>query len=369
MVKLKPDEITKMRISRIEKEIRDTPYHKGTEHHIGRLRAKLSKLKEEQDSSSTKKGGGSGGYAVKKQGEATITLVGPPSAGKSTLLNKLTNANSKIAPYEFTTLSVVPGMMTHKDAEIQILDVPGLIEGAEIGKGRGREVLSVVRGSDILIIMCDVKRVKRFGTIIEALEKSGIRINKTPPDVAIKKGVRGGLIINSNIKQDLDRETIAQVSNEFRIVNGEITIKEKLTMDTLIDAFSPNRVYIPTIFVVNKVDLEKGSKMSRNLDQNKGLTLAISAEKNINLDKLKDAIWKKLNFVRVYLVRSDEKPSFDNPLIMKSGDTLCDVAKKIGKEFAEEKTRAKIWEAGAKFPEQEVSIKTKVVEGMQVRFV
>src|SRR3990167_3820138 len=160
----------------IEKEIRETPYHKGTEHHIGKLRAKLSKLKDKQIESIQKGGGGGGGYAIKKQGDATVVLIGPPSAGKSTLLNRLTNAKSKIAPYEFTTVSVIPGMMEFKNARIQILDVPGLIEGAEEGKGRGREVLSVVRGADLIILLTDPTRMRVIGNIEKALSRNGIRL-------------------------------------------------------------------------------------------------------------------------------------------------------------------------------------------------
>jgi hypothetical protein len=348
-------------IANIEKEIRETPYHKATEHYIGKLRAKLAKLKEKEVEKQGKKGGGGGGYAVKKQGDATVVLVGPPSVGKSTLLNKLTNAKSKIAPYAFTTVSVIPGMMEYKDAHIQILDVPGLIKGAEEGKGRGREVLSVVRGADLLILVTDIEDIEAIERIRKTLENNGIRIDKTPPDVSIEKKISGGLTVRSNIKQDIDKETIQEVSKEFGIKNGEITIKEKLTMETLIDAFSKNRAYIPSIEVINKSDLAKGKK--------EGGYIYISAEEGENLDGLKEAMWEKLDLVRIYLVRPDEEPGEDNPLIVKAGDTLKEAARKVGEDFAQDKQSALIWGPGAKYGGQEVSLSTKVKIGMQVRFI
>jgi len=174
---------------------------------------------------------GKGGYAVRKQGDATVVLVGPPSAGKSTLINKLTNAESKVAPYAFTTVTVIPGMLKYRNAYIQILDVPGLLQGAQEGKGRGKEVLSVVRGSDLLIIMTDPERIKALDTMTTELENAGIRINKRPPHVRITKMGGGGLSIQSNIKQELDKLTIREVAWEYGIKNGEIALKEKLNME------------------------------------------------------------------------------------------------------------------------------------------
>lgn len=340
-------------IAEVEKELRELPHHKATDHHIGRLRAKLARLKDRQYESGSKQGGGGGGYSVKKQGDATIVLIGPPSAGKSTLINLLTNAQSKVAPYAFTTVSVIPGMMKYKDAHIQILDVPGLIEGAEEGKGRGREVLSVARGADLLLIMSDPRREAAIVRIVAALEKNGIRVNKEPPQVDIDKKTGGGLAIHSNIKQDLSAETIREIAKEFGIKNGDITIKEKLDMERCIDAFSSNRVYIPALFVVNKSDTQKKAKDNY---------IHISAQTKAGVDSLLQEIWTRLNFVRVYL---DD----DEPMIMRKGQTLRNLTEKIGTEFVQTHSKGKVWGPGSKFPGQEVSLSAQVVDGMKVKFI
>lgn len=59
---------------------------------------------------------------------------------QSTLLSTLTHTESEAASYEFTTLTCIPGVIEYKDANIQLLDLPGIIEGASQGKGRGRQV-------------------------------------------------------------------------------------------------------------------------------------------------------------------------------------------------------------------------------------
>jgi ribosome-interacting GTPase 1 len=86
------------------------------------------------------------------------------------------------------------------------------------------------------------------------------------------------------------------------------------------------------------------------------------------LDKLKEEIWKSLDFVTVYLVRPQQNPSYDNPIVMIGGQSLKEVMEKLGSDFAENKKGAIIWGSAAKFPAQEVSLDTKVAEAMQVRF-
>lgn len=349
----------------VKKELRDTPHHKGTDHYIGKLRARLARLNDKIYESSGKKGGGKEGFAVKKFGDATVVLVGPPSVGKSTLLNSLTNAKSKVAAYEFTTLNVVPGMMIYNDAYIQIFDIPGLIRGAQKGKGRGKEVLSVVRTADLIVIITDIKRINLVETMISELEESGVRINKERPNVRIEKKTQGGLDIKSNIKQELSNETIKEVAYEFGIRDADITLKEKVSIDQLIDSFSSNRTYKKAILVVNKIDEVKNIPNLKSSFE----TILISARDNIGLEKLRESIWKNLNMVKIYLVEEKNEPDFSSPIIVKEGYCLTDVLEKMGSSFIQRYTLAKIWGGNARFQGQEVPLSHKVVEGLQVRFI
>jgi uncharacterized protein len=351
-------------IEQIQEVLRKTPHHKATNGFIGAMRAKIARLRDREIESSGKSGGGGSGYSVMKQGDATVVLIGPPSAGKSTLINCLTNAESKVAPYAFTTVTVVPGMLKYNEAYIQILDIPGLIEGANEGKGKGKEVLSVARNADLLIVMTDVERINLIGKMVAELLGAGIRLNQIKPNVLFEKKTEGGLEIFSNIKQEIDKDTIKDIAREYGIKNGIITLKERVNYDRLFDAFSVNRVYIPVIFVINKVDMEPNYK--NMID---GEYVAISASRGEGINNLIEEVWKALKFVTLFLVKPDEEISDGSPIIMRDGETLKDVALKIGPDFANSKKNVKIWGSGAKFPGQEVSFSTKVLDNMKVRFL
>ncbi len=330
-------------IKKIEEELKRTPYNKATEHHIGRLKAKLARLREEVEKQKKKS---SKTVSIKKEGDATVVLVGFPSVGKSTLLNKLTNAKSEVADYDFTTLKPKPGILKYKGAEIQIVDVPGIIEGAAKGRGMGKEVLSAVRVADLIVIVADVFNIHSIEIVKKELYEAGIRLDEKPPDIVIRKRDRGGIRINSTVPLSLDEKTIIEVLKEYRIHNADVIIREDLTLDRLIDALAGNRVYIPSITVVNKIDL-----MDVNVDN----AIPISAEKGINLDVLKEEIFRKLDFIRVYLKPPGEKPS-DKPMILRRGARIEDVCKKLHKDFLRNFRYAKVWGKSVKFNGQRVGL-------------
>lgn len=87
-------------------------------------------------------------------------MIGFPSVGKSTLLTEITGTKSEAAAYEFTTLTCIPGVIQYKDSKIQLLDLPGIIEGAADGRGRGRQVISVAKASDLVLMVLDSSKAE-----------------------------------------------------------------------------------------------------------------------------------------------------------------------------------------------------------------
>lgn len=350
-------------IREIEDEIRETPYNKSTQHHIGKLKAKLAKLQDELDKRRSKKGEVKG-YAVKKSGHATVALVGLPSVGKSTLLNVLTDAESEVASYYFTTLKVVPGIMLYNGAKIQVLDMPGIIEGAAKGKGRGKEVLSVVRSADLILLMVDVFN-NNLELLINELGKGGVRLNANPPDVTINKKDRGGINISTTLKlTNISLETAAAIFREYGHVNADVVIREDITEDRLIDFIAKNRVYIPAIIILNKIDLVEEENLRAVKKSLGDFPISdISAKKGVGLNELRKRIYNELDFIRIYMKPQRQKADYDEPLVIRKHSTIGDVCDIIHRTFKKRFRYANIWGESAKFPGQTVGMRHVLLEG------
>ena len=146
------------KIKEVEAEMARTQKNKATEYHIGLLRAKLAKLRMQLLEPDKKSGKSGEGFDVMKSGNARVVLIGFPSVGKSTLLSTITETESATAAYEYTTLTAIPGVLEYEGARIQLLDLPGIIEGAAQGRGRGRQVVSVAKTADLVMMMLDATK-------------------------------------------------------------------------------------------------------------------------------------------------------------------------------------------------------------------
>ncbi len=118
---------------RLSLKISRTQKNKATEYHLGLLKARLARYRAQLLEGPKSKGGPGEGFDVTKAGDARVAMIGFPSVGKSTLLTMLTDTESATAAYEFTTLTCIPGVVKYKGARIQLLDLPGIIEGAAQG--------------------------------------------------------------------------------------------------------------------------------------------------------------------------------------------------------------------------------------------
>ncbi|KAJ4391492.1 GTP-binding protein rbg1 [Gnomoniopsis smithogilvyi] len=287
--------------------------------------SKLAKLKRELLTPSSSGGGGGGqGFDVARTGVASVGFIGFPSVGKSTLMSKLTGQHSEAAAYEFTTLTSVPGQVTYNGAPLQMIDLPGIIEGAKDGRGRGRQVIAVAKTCHLIFIVLDVNKPLTDKRVIETeLEGFGIRINKTPPNITIKKKDKGGLNITSTSPlTHIDQDEIKAVMNEYKMSSADITIRCDATIDDLIDVIEArSRSYIPVIYVLNKIDaisIEELDLLYRIPN-----AVPISSEQGWNIDELMEAMWEKLKLVRVYTKPKGKMPDYDAPVVLRS--TRCTV--------------------------------------------
>ncbi|KAJ3511494.1 hypothetical protein NLJ89_g4059 [Agrocybe chaxingu] len=359
---------TVQKIKEIEDEMAKTQKNKATSYHLGQLKAKLAKLRRELISPSTGSGGGGAGigFDVARTGVASVGFVGFPSVGKSTLMSKLTGTHSEVSAIDFTTLTTVPGTVKVHGAPIQILDLPGIIEGANDGRGRGRQVIAVARTCNLIFIVLDVLKPLGDKKVIESeLEGFGIRLNKRPPNITVRRKEKGGIAITNTVPlTNIDQDEIKAILSEYKISNADVAIREaNATADDLVDVIEGNRVYIPAIYVLNKVSplfpLLEQAKNSLQIDAISieeldllykiPMSVPISSKEWLNIDELIDKMWSTLNLVRVYTKPRGLAPDYSTPVVLRNGKcTVEDFCNAIHKEIAKQMKYAVVWGSSAK---------------------
>jgi len=346
------------KIKAIQDEMAKTKINKATEHHIGLLKAKIAKLKREQEENVIKKSGmKSDGFDVRRTGDATIVLIGLPSVGKSTLLNKMTKAKSAVGAFTFTTLTVVPGMMEYRGAKIQVLDLPGIIKGASTGKGLGRRILSVARSADLVLLLLDVFQPYHENVLENELGSIGIRLNQLPPNITIEKASMGGIAVAQQVKlTKITEKHLKDILHLYGIVSARVVIREDITSEQLADHIAGNISYSKSITILNKIDLVDKKFLKELKKKIKTEVIEVSANSDINIELLKEKIYERLKFIRIYMRPKGGETDFKEPLIAREGDTVEDICNKLHRRMKRSFRYGLVWGKSAKFGGQRVSL-------------
>jgi ribosome-interacting GTPase 1 len=285
------------------------PKHKGTERLRGQLKSRMAKLKEELQKRPTI-GRAEQAYNIKREGSAQIVVIGLPNSGKSTLFSKATHAFSEVADYPFTTQKPIPGMMRFENLQIQLVDTPPIqLDHIEPGFS------NLIRNADALLLVLDLTDAPIFQMEV--------------------------------LQEELMRMKLMMVGRG-RIPSLEV-----------------GWASLRALLVGNKCDVKNAMEGYRSFEahfKESFPILPISAKEGMNCEELKKEVYQLLDVIRVYTKAPGGEPDLTEPVVLKKGSTVEDVALSIHKDFVKELRYAKIWGSG-KFDGQMVKRDYQVSEG------
>jgi len=239
---------------------------------------------------------------VRREGAAQIALVGPPNAGKSSLLQALSDIQIKTGDYTFTTLRPVPALTRIGGVLVQLVEIPGLIEGAHGDRGGGRALLGVLRNADA-IVYCHAANDASDAIDVVRAEVAAAGIEK-PSIVALTK---------------VDELADAAGASESVVDNACATSSQALC------------------------------------------ALPVSVLDDASLDRLREAIWSLTGLVRVFPRRDGEVD--EEPFALPAGATVAEMADRVHHDLAEACTGARVWGTSARFDGQRVGRGHVLVDG------
>jgi uncharacterized protein len=278
------------------------PKHKGTDHLRADLRRQLSKLNQEAQAQK-KKGGHATSYSVEREGAGQAVLLGPSNTGKSALLAALTHAEPEVSLAPFTTWKPLPGMMAVMDIQIQLIDTPPM-EAPFTEPG----LFALVRQSDLVLIVVD-----------------------------------------------LQADPLGQVSDTLLLLRQHRIAPRPRTE---IPAENPERItFLPFVVLVNKFDDEQMDELFSiccELLEADWPIIPVSALTGRNLDLLRQIAFEQLGIVRVYAKPPGKEADMERPFVLRQGDTVIDLARKVHRDFYEHLKSARVWGSG-EFPGQMVT--------------
>jgi len=298
---------TEEKLAALELMLSTIPKHKGTDKMQGDIKRRIAKLRAEQKS--TKRTVHIDPYHIQPSGAGQVVLIGPPNAGKSMIVQALTNAPVVVGDYPFATHTPVPGMVNYEDVQIQLIDMPPYTE-----HGYPPGMVGAIRNADLILLVID-------GFAPDALEQLDLALTL----------LRGRKIVPAGTNDQ-------PVEEEQEDLEASVLWEKQL------------------LVVVTKIDLI--GRDGQVIDTLKELYpqlefIGISAGTGENLDLLVKRIFDLLGVVRVYAKPPGKKPDMSRPFVLKVGSRLVDLARDIHRDFPGQLKFARVWGDG-KYPGQQV---------------
>lgn len=249
----------KARLNEIKKILDELPRYKTGDY--GEIRKSL--LKEIETTKTRSNIKHQDWLGVPRQGHKQFCLVGAPSSGKSSLLSKLSGMKIKTAEYEFTTLKPIPAIIKLNDAQIQIVDLPGLIEGATEDAGGGKRLIGIVKNTDGVLFMIDLtKDYSRAEKVYNELLKA--KINKPI------------IFIGNKVDSPMAKKNIEKLKNKFKDLiflstltgEGIERLKEKIWKESNLIRIYTENTKEPIIMGIDSSVEDLVKKIHKNLFEN-----------------------------------------------------------------------------------------------------
>jgi hypothetical protein len=286
------------KIACLEELISTIPKHKGTDKLRADFRRRLSKLKAAAQSKK-RTGRRDSAYHIEREGAGQVVVIGPTNVGKSALVDTLTNASPEVSEVPYTTWKPTPGMMPVDDIQVQLVDTPPLDRDFV-----EPELRELIKRADLILLVVD--------------------LNTDP------------------VQQLAD---IAATLLKYRILPAHM--QDRAAADRFLRL-------VPVIVVVNKYDDEQSDEVFEiflELLEEDWPLIPVSAVTGRNLERLKQAVFEKLDIIRVYSKAPGKEPDLDAPFVMKKGSTVAEFARKVHQDFYKNLKSARLW-GGAGFDGQ-----------------
>lgn len=354
------------KIKALEEALPLIPDHKGTEKMRAQLKTTLAKLRKELERRKSVKTSRTDLFSFKKEGAATVVLLGAANSGKSTLVKAVTNAKPEVSEYELTTTKPVPAMMYYEDIGIQLVELPAVITSKMEETPFASRSLAVARNADMIVLMLDGANMphKQLWKLVELLDESGIVLGVKKFEVVVEKKDSGGLrlVVFGRFKGAF--EDLQHQLRQIGIRNAVVKIYGEADLEDVIDQVLRPSVFKKALIVVGRGDAmsnEDLKAVAKEADEMK-LPLLVLSEKQptVYFDFIRK-VFESLDLVRVYT----QKDGVVNrkPVVLKRGTTVGELAEIIHREIAKELKFAKVWGRSVKIQGQQVGSHHVLMDG------